>query len=69
MKFDKDSEVTNKDSIKFLEHHGTNFNALKTYGCDQSDVVKGLKKLFRDRRITWVTFHGLVVFISIQKPI
>ena len=52
MKFDIDTEVVNKDSIKFLRNHGTDFNKLKTRGCDQSEVIKGLKNLFRDRRIT-----------------
>ena len=62
MKFDIDTEVVNKDSIEFLRNNGTDFNKLKKHGCDQSEVVKGLRKLFRDRRITWVTFHGLVFF-------
>ena len=58
MKFDPDSEVVNKKSIKYLKDNGTDFELLKRYGCDPKEVISGLHQLFGDKKITWVFFQG-----------
>ena len=58
MQFDEETEPANPASIKYLKEHGTDFERHKTYGCKQQDVVNGLRGLFRDQTITWVTFQG-----------
>ena len=58
MKFNVDEEEANPASISLLRKNGTDFDKLRDDGCDQQEVVNGLKDLFRDKTITWVTFHG-----------
>ena len=58
MKFDLQNEEVNDESIKLLKDNGTDFDKLKESGCDSIEVVDELKALFKDRTITWVTFHG-----------
>ena len=58
MKFNVDEEEANPASISLLRENGTDFDKLRNDGCDQQEVVNGLKDLFRDKTIIWVTFHG-----------
>ena len=58
MKFDLENEEVNDESIKLLKNNGTDFDKLRECGCNSIEVVNELKVLFRDRTITWVTFHG-----------
>ena len=60
MRFNLDEEEQNKASIDFLKEKGTDFNKLRDEGCDQQEVVHGLKDLLGDETITWVTFQGRV---------
>ena len=58
MSFNVDKLEKNPESIELLRENGTDFDMLRDYGCDQQEVVNGLRDLFRDRTIRWVTFHG-----------
>ena len=58
MHFDEGTDTANPASIKYLKEHGTDFERHRVHGCKQRDVVNGLKGLFRDQGITWVTFQG-----------
>ena len=58
MRFDEGTDTANPASIKYLKEHGTDFERHRVHGCKQRDVVNGLKGLFRDQGITWVTFQG-----------
>ena len=60
MKFDLGNEEVNDESIKLLKNNGTDFDKLKKCGCDSTEIVNELKALFKDKTITWVTFHGRV---------
>jgi len=58
MRFDLDREVYEPASIEFLREHGIDFERLKEEGCDQKQVVDGLRILMCDKNRKWISFHG-----------
>ena len=58
MRFDLDREEHEQRSIEFLREHGIDFERLKEEGCDQKQVVEGLRFLMCDKNRKWISFHG-----------
>ena len=65
MRFDLDHEVYEPSSIEFLREHGIDFERLKEEGCDQKQVVEGLRILLCDKNRKWISFHGSVFQLNL----
>ena len=66
MRFDLDREVHEPASVEFLREHGTDFERLKEEGCDQKEVVEGLRVLMCDGNRKWISFHGSVFLCTLN---